>query len=143
MSVVVVDASVVIKWFVPENGTEAALRLLDSGHQFVAPDLLFAEVANSIWKKTLRGELTTTDSHQLTADLERIAVETIQCRELATDAHALALITSRSVYDSMYVALAIRLETRLITADERLVNALAAFPKVANLVELLGSQSIV
>jgi hypothetical protein len=52
---------------------------------------------------------------QLAADLERIAVETIQCRELATDAHALALITSRSVYDSMYVALAIRLETRLIT----------------------------
>jgi predicted nucleic acid-binding protein len=139
MSVVVVDASVVIKWFVPENGTDAALRLLDSGHQFVAPDLLFAEVANSIWKKTLRGELTAINSHQLAADLERIAVETIQDRELATDAHALALITSRSVYDSMYVALAIRLETRLITADERLVNGLAAFPKVAGYVELLGS----
>lgn len=139
MSVVVVDASVVIKWFVPENGTEAALRLLDSGHQFLAPDLLFAAVANSIWKKTLQGSLTSSDGHQLTADLERIAVETIQCRELATDAHALALITSRSVYDSMYVALEIRLETQLITADERLVNALAAFPKVANHVELLGS----
>jgi predicted nucleic acid-binding protein len=39
----------------------------------------------------------------------------------------------------MYVALAIRLETRLITADERLVNALAAFPKVAGYIELLGS----
>lgn len=139
MNVLVVDASVVIKWFVPENGTEAALRLLDSGHQFMVPDLLFAEVANSIWKKTLRGELTATDSHRLTADLERIAVETVPCRELATDAHALASITSRSVYDSMYVALAIRLETRLITADGRLVNALAAFPKVANHVELLGS----
>jgi Predicted nucleic acid-binding protein, contains PIN domain len=139
MSVVVVDASVVIKWFVPENGTEAALRLLDSGHQFVAPDLLFAEVANTIWKKTLRGELTGIDSHDLAADLERIAVETTPCRELATDAHALASITSRSVYDSMYVALAIRLGTRLITADERLVHALAAFPKVAGYVELLGS----
>jgi predicted nucleic acid-binding protein len=139
MSVVVVDASVVIKWFVPENGTEAALQLLESGDQFVAPDLLFAEVANTIWKKTLRGELTVIDSHQLAADLERIAVETIQSRELATDAHALALITSRSVYDSMYVALAIRLETRLITADERFVNALAAFPEITGYVELLGS----
>jgi len=39
----------------------------------------------------------------------------------------------------MYVALAIRLETRLITADERLVNALAAFPKVAGYVELPGN----
>ncbi|HYC88581.1 MAG TPA: type II toxin-antitoxin system VapC family toxin [Thermoanaerobaculia bacterium] len=105
----------------------------------MAPDLLFAEVANSIWKKTLRGELTAIDSHQLAADLERIAVETIPCRELAADAHALALITSRSVYDSVYAALAIRLETRLITADERLVSALAAFPKVAGYVELLGS----
>lgn len=139
MSVYVVDASVVIKWFVPEVGTEAALRLLDADHQFVAPDLLFAEAANSIWKKVLRGELTAADSRRLVADLERVAVETVPCRELATDAHALALITSRSVYDAMYLALAIRLETRLMTADNRFVNALAAFPSLARHVELLGS----
>ena len=139
MSIYVVDSSVVIKWFVPERGTEAALRLLQESHTFVAPDLLFAEVANILWKKTLRGELTEAESRQLIEDVEQVAVETIPCRELATDARELALITSRSVYDAMYVALAVRLETRVMTADERLVNALAAFPRLASYVELLGA----
>lgn len=137
MSILVVDASVVIKWFVPERGTEAARRLLQSSHTFVAPDLLFAEVANSLWKKTLRGELTAAESRQLMRDVERIAVETIPCRDLAADAHELALITSRSVYDAMYLALAVRLETRVMTADERFVNALAVFPRLSGYVELI------
>lgn len=103
----------------------------------VAPDLLFAEVGNTLWKKTLRGELTAAESRQLMQNVEHIAVETVPCRDLATDAHALALVTSRSVYDAMYLALAARLETRVVTADERLVNALAAFPRLASYVELL------
>ena len=39
-------------------------------------------------------------------------------------AHALANATGRTSYDSMYVALAVRLNTRLITADDRLGAAL-------------------
>ena len=51
MSVFVVDASVVVKWFVPEIHSDAARRLLVLPHEYVAPDLLFAETANTIWKK--------------------------------------------------------------------------------------------
>jgi predicted nucleic acid-binding protein len=43
----------------------------------------------------------------------------------------LANATGRTVYDSMYLALAIRLDTKMITADERLVAALAIFPTAA------------
>ena len=134
----VVDASVVIKWFVPEVGSDAASRLLASEDRLEAPDLLFAEIANAIWKKVLRGQLTRAESQLLASDIEQVAVNTTPCRALAKDAHAIALITSRSVYDSMYVALALRLDTHVITADERFFHALQSFPDLAGSIELLA-----
>jgi predicted nucleic acid-binding protein len=135
---VVVDASVVLKWFVPEAGSDAASRLLASEDRLEAPDLLFAEIANAIWKKVVRGQLTRAESQLLVRDIEKIAVDTTPCRALANDAHAIALITSRSVYDSMYVALALRRDTRVITADERFFHALQAFPDLVGSIELLA-----
>jgi predicted nucleic acid-binding protein len=45
------------------------------------------------------------------------------------DALKIALVHDRSVYDCLYVALAIQFKVQMITADERLANALAArFP---------------
>jgi predicted nucleic acid-binding protein len=137
VSVFVVDASVVVKWFVPEIHSDAARRLLVLPHEYVAPDLLFAETANTIWKKIRRGELTAEEGQQLVADIGQIAVEAVPCRALAEDAHALANATGRTVYDSMYVALAVRLNTRSITADERLEAALKKIPAVAGHIQLV------
>ena len=137
MSIFVVDASVVVKWFVPEIHSDAARRLLVMPHEYVAPDLLFAETVNTIWKKIRRKELAVEEGQRLVADMGQIAVETVSCRALAEDAHALANATGRTVYDSMYVALAIRLNTRSITADDRLEAALRSFPAIANHVQLV------
>jgi|SRR5688572_3865023 predicted nucleic acid-binding protein len=131
MSVFVVDASVVIKWFVPEVHSEAARRLLDVAHDYFAPDLLFAETANTIWKKIRRRELKLEEGRRLVADIAHVAVETVSCRALAEDAHALANTIGQPVYDALYVALAVRLDTRMVTADDRLENALSAFPELA------------
>jgi len=133
----VLDTSVVVKWFVPEVHSDRARRLLDASHDYVVPDLLFAETANVIWKKVRRSELTASDGRQLVADIGRIAVETVSSRSLAQDAHLLANETARTVYDCMYVALAARLNTQSITADDRLVAGLRAFPAVARHVQLL------
>lgn len=137
MSVFVVDASVVIKWFVPEIHSDAARRLLALPHEYVAPDLLFAETTNTIWKKIRRKQLTAEDGRRLVADIGRIAVDTISCRALAEDAHALANATGRTVYDAMYLALAIRVNTRVITADDRLEAALRNVKAVARHIQLV------
>jgi len=137
VSVFVIDASVVVKWFVPEIYSDAARRLLELPHEYVAPDLLFAETANTIWKKIRREELTAKEGQQLLADIGQIAVETVSCRALAEDAHALACATGRTVYDSMYVALAVRLNTRAITANERLESALKRITAVAGHIQLV------
>ena len=137
MSVFVVDASVVVKWFVPEIHSEKARGLLALPHEYVAPELLFAEAVNAIWKKVRRKELSAEEGQPLVAVIGRAAVETVTCRTLAEDAYVLAHATGRTVYDAMYVVLAVRLNTRLITADDRLEAALRHVPAVADHIQLV------
>ena len=131
MSVFVVDASLVIKWFVPEIHSEAARRWLSASHDFVAPDLLFSEVGNAVWKKVRRRELDADEGRQLVVDLAQIAVETVATRGLLQDALALALTAGITVYDAMYLTLAVRLETEVITGDDRFADKLAERPLLA------------
>lgn len=58
MSLYVVDANVVAKWFVPERLSEEAVRLLDERHELASPDLLWSELGNVLWKKARAGQLT-------------------------------------------------------------------------------------
>jgi predicted nucleic acid-binding protein len=137
MTIFVVDASVAIKWFVPEVDSAVARRLLGHSDRYVAPDLLFPEMANAIWKKIQRGDLSEEDGRRIAVDIERADVETFPSRDLAAKAVDLALATGRTTYDAMYVALAIRHTTRVITADRRLFNAATAIAAIAPYVQLL------
>lgn len=128
MSVFVVDASLVLKWFVPQIHSEAALRWLASSHEYVAPDLLFPEAGNAVWKKVRREELTADEAHRLVADLEHVAVESIAMRTLLADAVALAIEADVTVYDATYLTLAVRLDTEVITGDDRLARKVGARP---------------
>ena len=128
MSVFVVDASLVIKWFVPEIHSEAARRWLGASHDYVAPDLLFSEAGNAVWKKVRRKELDVTEARQLVVDLTHVAVETVATRSLLQDALTVALTAGMTVYDAMYLTLAARLETQVITGDERFANKVAEHP---------------
>jgi len=73
----------------------------------------------------------------LASDISGIAVETVSTRGLLIDAHALAVTAGLTVYDAMYLALAVRLETELITADDRLGRIVAAHPMTAAHVRLV------
>ena len=68
MSLLVVDASVVVKWFLPEIHSVAALRVASEAWTFLAPDLLGAEITNTFWKKHRRGELTDDEAARLIDD---------------------------------------------------------------------------
>ncbi len=131
MSVFVVDASVVLKWFLPEVHAGAARRLLNEPHEYVAPDLLFPEVGSAVWKRVRRGELKHAEGRRLMNDITDVAVETIASRDLVTEAVEIAIASGHTVYDSTYLALAVRLETMLVTADERLVRSSRIHPALA------------
>jgi predicted nucleic acid-binding protein len=126
--VFVVDASLVVKWFVPEIHSEAARRWLGASHDYVAPDLLFCEAGNAVWKKVRRKELDEDEGRQLVVDLAQVAVETVATRSLLQDALPLARTAGITVYDAMYLTLAVRLDTEVITGDDRFAEKIAEHP---------------
>jgi predicted nucleic acid-binding protein len=140
----VVDASVVAAAFFPEPGRDAARAILASGGTLLAPDLLLAEVASVMWKRHGRGELAASEAEALLADVLRLPIEYVPAAGLIDVALPLALRTGRTVYDCLYLALAIRHRTVLVTGDLRLVNALSRTPLaayVSGLVEAARNKS--
>ena len=120
----VVDASVVIKWFVPEVHHEAARRLLREGFELLSPDLVRAEVGNVLWKKWRRGELSAGEAVAVLRDFGRFPLRIRSSEPLMEGAWTVAQRFGRSFYDGLYVALAVETESSLVTADLRLYNAL-------------------
>ena len=57
MSRYVVDASVAIKWYLPEIHAAAAQRLLTDLEALFVPDLIFPEVGNILWKRVRSGQI--------------------------------------------------------------------------------------
>ena len=128
MSIYVVDASVGVKWFVPEVDSDIALRLQDPGHQLHSPSLFDAEVANTIWKKLRRGELSSVNANAIVAHLPSAPVIRHENGPLVKAAFEVAEKTGRTVYDSLYLALADAIGGQVISADDRFVNALSGTP---------------
>jgi predicted nucleic acid-binding protein len=133
----VVDANVVTKWFIPERLSEEAVNLLGERHELAVPDLVWPEVGNVLWKKTRAGELSREEASRIVQALDALPLTVFPSRNVLEAALEIALVSGRSVYDSIYVALAVALGWPLITADERLVNALAQGP-LAQHVRFLG-----
>ena len=125
----VVDASVVIKWHVTEVHTHAARQLLgDDAPALHVPDLVFPEVGNILWKKVRRGDLTEEQAHGIVHLVAVAPLAVHPSAPLLQAAHEIAVRTGRTVYDSLYVALAEQIDGRLVTADEKLYNALKDGP---------------
>jgi predicted nucleic acid-binding protein len=115
----VLDASVAIKWFVPEVHSVAAIRLLDEAVHLSAPDLIAPEIGSALWKKIRRGEITPEEGSEIIEAFATIPVEVYSSAELLEAAMALAIELDRSVYDSLYLALAVAQNCELVTADRR------------------------
>ncbi|HLQ24703.1 MAG TPA: type II toxin-antitoxin system VapC family toxin [Acidiferrobacterales bacterium] len=124
MSRYVVDASVAIKWFVPEVHAEAAARLLEGDNQLLAPDLLFPEFGNILWKKARLGEIRVSEAREILRALEAVPLQVHTTQPLIESAFEIAYGLERSVYDSVYLSLAVINECRMITADKKFYNVL-------------------
>lgn len=130
MAKLVIDSGVVVKWFVTEPYTPEAQRILADYQagavELLAPDLLFAEFGNIIWKKhTLQG-MSATDAQAVISAFQLLNFIITPSAVLLGDAYRLAVTHRRTVYDSLYLALSQREKCQFVTADERLVNALGA-----------------
>lgn len=134
MSDLVVDASVAVKWLVPERYADAALLALGEKFSLLAPDLIWAEVGNTLWKKWQRGELHEEEASRLLQDFRRFPLRIYASDALLELAWGVATRYRRSLYDSLYLALASHRGCRLVTADRRLYRRLERSPLSGSLV---------
>lgn len=120
----VVDASVAVKWIVTEEGSAEAVGL--RGMPLSAPDLIVAEVGNVLWRKVRRRELLAEEALAAVAVFTHVDLVLHSSHPLIEEAVQIAIELGHPVYDCLYLALARRLGTQLVTADARLVGRLAA-----------------
>jgi predicted nucleic acid-binding protein len=138
----VLDTSVAAKWVLPpadeplcEEATSLLRRYKTGDLQLLVPDLFWSELANVFWKAVRRRRWSPTAAHAGLGDILSLQLPTLPSVSLVEKALSIAFAFDRPAYDSMYVALAVSTGFPLITADERLANAMAAhFP-----VQWLGS----
>jgi len=132
----VVDASVGMKWCLPdkyEDMVPQAIHLLESYSRnlclFVVPDLFWPELANGLWKAVWKNKIDQRWADAGYAKIANLSIPTAPTFGLVPQALRLAQTYQRTVYDSLYVALALDRRAELVTADERLANSLAGrFP---------------
>ncbi len=133
---IVIDASVAMKWFHKEKDSSLALKLLRSqqtGEQAIAaPDLLLIEIANAITTKSAISAIGLASSLR---KLENLDVRFYRVKkELVFTAAREAKRCKTSVYDMLYAQFAKSLGAELITADEQFVRK-TKFPYVKLLSE--------
>lgn len=128
----VLDAGVAAKWFLPpatEPLSSEALALLQrytkGQFNFVVPDLFFAEFANVLWKAERYGRCASAVADAAIQRIVSSGFPSFPSSTLIEPAMPIARTYGRTVYDALYVALAIETKTQMITADEKLANSLA------------------
>jgi predicted nucleic acid-binding protein len=120
----VVDASVAVKWYVPEVHSVEAERLLDPAYDLHAPDLIVPEFGNILWKKVGRAELTAAQARKIVEAFIDVPMFKHPASPLLEAALDGALQSAQTVYDWTYLALAIALNCQMVTADEKFYLAL-------------------
>jgi len=123
---VVIDASVIVKWFVEEEGSDKSLKLRDryiEGEiRIIAPELMIFETLNALYYKRLFSE---EELKQISEALEAYSFTLYPLRgKYASKAIEVAFKNDITIYDASYIALAIIRNTQMYTADEKLMRKL-------------------
>jgi predicted nucleic acid-binding protein len=120
LNLFIVDASVVLKWIVPENGSADAL-VVRSKARLSAPELLMMECVNACWKYAQRREISAEEAILAVGVLERVDIELVSLRHLVGPTLRLSNALAHPAYDCAYLALALQRQCPFVTADEKLI----------------------
>ena len=121
---IVIDASLALKWVLDEPSQSDAYAL--QTEVLIAPSFWFVEAANALWRNVLQGSLTADEAQARLAKLGSSPVAAISAEGLMAMALALAADLRHPVYDCLYLALALRERTYVVTADKRFHRAALA-----------------
>jgi predicted nucleic acid-binding protein len=124
----VVEPSLAVKWFVPEEHSNSAARLLDGGNELFAPDTLITDAAKLLTTKTRLGELTQEESLTVLKSLQAAPLWFIPATPLMESALRIASSLDRPLGDGLSLALAIQSDCRLVTTSKVLLDTVKGTP---------------
>lgn len=116
-----VDASVSLKWFLDEPDAELA-ETLSLRHDLLAPDIVTGEVGNGLWKAVRKGALDCEQAELAIGTLDSRFEEFLPLAPICDRALAIAFELDHPVYDCFYLAWAERRGVDFVTADVRLLS---------------------
>lgn len=129
---IVVDVSVAAKWVLPradepfvDEATDLLRRHTAGEIRIVVPDLFWAELGNVLCTATRMGRCTRSDAIAGLDFVREYDFQTLPSSTLIEEALNIAISFGGTAYDALYVALAVASNCQLVTADEKLVRALA------------------
>ena len=119
-----------MKLVTDEPGSREARKTIKSylkdGYSLYTVDIALAESLNAIWKHArIHKDLEMGEAESSIQDLTKIydAMNILETRELSNEAVEIALTKDITIYDSLYIAAAMKLKATLYTADQKLCNA--------------------
>ncbi len=123
--IAVVDTSAVIRLFIPDGplppGLDDFFRDLEKGkHTAIAPELMLVEAANVLHKKTQRDEIDHNEALEILALIQRLPIRIFPHKTLLEGSLQIANTHQLSVYDALFLELALQKADRLFTADNEL-----------------------
>ncbi|MBK9126327.1 MAG: type II toxin-antitoxin system VapC family toxin [Phycisphaerales bacterium] len=120
---IVVDASVAVKWLLPEDGAEQARELLAGSEPLLVPSIANVEVPGAVLRKLRAGLIDEPEARECIAlwnDLLRENIRAVPVEELIDSAVRIAMSCKYPLTDCLYVAAASTLDATLVTADAEL-----------------------
>jgi predicted nucleic acid-binding protein len=124
----VLDTSVALKFYLPEEGHEEAVALLEAAEagaaELLAPGTILPEGFNAIAQQRRRGLLDEEDATGAWEKLLAAPIYTYAVENLIERAAAIANETGAIIYDALFLALAEDTDTVMVTADGKLLRAL-------------------
>jgi predicted nucleic acid-binding protein len=125
--IAVIDTSALLRLFIPDGpipeGLEAFFRGVETGNNTaIAPELLIVESINVVIKKQLRNELSDSEAKALISLLRQMPIRYFSHHPLYERTHQLALESSMTAYDALFLALALERGASFFTADEKLMK---------------------
>lgn len=140
MATYIVDASVGLKWVLPEADSNQARWFLDRFAQgldtLIAPDLFLSEVSNGLKSRVRRKEISEQEAREAFEAIRDLNITLLPTSNVARTALDISLKSCETFYDAAYAALAIDRGCILISADEPFCRSVASL--TGGQVRLLG-----